>query len=717
MMFKTALCHHVLAYLKLPSRFEPTFDLSPYLNLLPGKSDTEWENIFQSLPEISNSRFNSKPEDAQTLQNYHAETFGQLSRLKNSASLPDPEQNFELWAGSIEAETQAIPGTRAETGVTLAQEFKLLSALVHATQGQVELIRNGFTLVSGDFPGIQRVIYTIASDGAAKGVRGRSFFLQFLGECVVRAVLASYRLPLTNALYVTGGKFLLLLPYGANVSGLSAQFNKELLALFEGDLSLVLASMPLPVDAIKQHITLTKTYDQLKQAETVAKFQPFRSISPDDLFTPVGGLSSYFCAVSRREPRESELKDAKTSGTAWVSPEQDAFNKLAEDLARVETAHHKNYLIYTTAPTIPDRYQERLYPGLLHRITGWSAFLITDDHAERDNVERQLEYSEIISLNHISDRARSFRFFALHTPRVSKSDEVWWKKKYRDAPNPARVGQIRNFELLATQGKDSSFARFGILRMDIDSLGDVFKDRLLEPTLTRRMALSSAVSTFFDAYLPLICQQVESSDGNSLYLIYGGGDDLFIVGEWHILPDLAQKIHDLLHEYSSGRLSISAGIQILPAHFPFYVGANLAKEALDNGAKNYKAPSREKNAISIFGEVFGWQDAAESWATLRSLKQTLLDIRKVMNNQETIIRNMQQIYAQWQQDRETHNNDAYNEYGPFRWLTAYKLTQLAERRDEAFKAQIRNLIEEVIRNPRLCGIAARWAEFEVRTEE
>ncbi len=50
-----------------------------------------------------------------------------------------------------------------------------------------------FSLVGGDIPGIQRTIYTITSKGAAKGLRGRSAFIQLLGDAVVRRVLQGAR--------------------------------------------------------------------------------------------------------------------------------------------------------------------------------------------------------------------------------------------------------------------------------------------------------------------------------------------------------------------------------------------------------------------------------------------------------------------------------------------------------------------------------------------
>src|SRR5436189_16445 len=84
-------------------------------------------------------------------------------------------------------------------------------------------------------------------------------------------------------------------------------------------------------------------------------------------------------------------------------------------------------------------------------------------------------------------------------------------------------------------------ARLRILRMDVDDLGDLFGQRLRRVTgiagLAYTAALSAALSRFFEGWVGQLCRQanLDSSQG-SVYPIYSGGDDLFIVGSWHLLP-------------------------------------------------------------------------------------------------------------------------------------------------------------------------------------
>src|SRR5579875_219108 len=64
-----------------------------------------------------------------------------------------------------------------------------------------------FALIAGDLSGVQRFLYSIASAGAARTLRGRSLFLQLLSEAAADLVLRRLDLPLPNLLYTGGAKF------------------------------------------------------------------------------------------------------------------------------------------------------------------------------------------------------------------------------------------------------------------------------------------------------------------------------------------------------------------------------------------------------------------------------------------------------------------------------------------------------------------------------
>ena len=79
---------------------------------------------------------------------------------------------------------------------------------------------------------------------------------------------------------------------------------------------------------------------------------------------------------------------------------------------------------------------------------------------------------------------------------------------------------------------ESSFRRLGVLRMDVDNLGYIFQKGMLpeRTTLSRYAALSRSFDYFFSGYLNTIQQETAP---HTSFIIYSGGDDLFIIAAWN----------------------------------------------------------------------------------------------------------------------------------------------------------------------------------------
>ncbi|MBS1747257.1 MAG: type III-A CRISPR-associated protein Cas10/Csm1 [Bacteroidetes bacterium] len=69
-----------------------------------------------------------------------------------------------------------------------------------------------FALIGGDLSGIQKFIYNIVTKGAAKNLKGRSFYLQLLVDNVVQVIIDELGLQNGNIIYSSGGGFYLLAP-------------------------------------------------------------------------------------------------------------------------------------------------------------------------------------------------------------------------------------------------------------------------------------------------------------------------------------------------------------------------------------------------------------------------------------------------------------------------------------------------------------------------
>ena len=97
-------------------------------------------------------------------------------------------------------------------------------------------------------------------------------------------------------------------------------------------------------------------------------------------------------------------------------------------------------------------------------------------------------------------------------------------------PRRPRSDTVADFDQLADASDGVKW--LGVLRMDVDNLGGVFRDGLGESaTISRMSTLSESLRLFFEGYLPQRCRDYNASrTPEILELIYAGGDDLFLVG-------------------------------------------------------------------------------------------------------------------------------------------------------------------------------------------
>jgi len=339
-------------------------------------------------------------------------------------------------------------------------------------------------------------------------------------------------------------------------------------------------------------------------------------------------------------------------------------------------------------------------------------------------------------------QAHGFRFLANATPHVTKGDVEYWQQHPKEGKERPREGTIRTFEQMARVSR--GIRRIGVLRMDLDDLGQILVHRLESRTMAAASTLSAALERFFAGWLNEVCRQVNElhandkqgkERGNRVYVIYAGGDDLFIVGSWDLMPELAGRIRNSFCAYTGNNpaLHISAGITIEGETFPLYQAAQRSGQALEE-AKDYSHKKVKKDAITFLSLPVKWDE----WQ--REVLPRLKTIVELTGGDgpapAALIQILQNVYARYDEQvkrrnawlRE-HNKPVPAEpqyrvyYGPWMWREAYALARMANRlhragdRDAA--AKVRGLAVGTL-SPlcvRYVGLAARWAELLIRKEE
>ena len=721
------------------TREAKTVYLKPAPLEMRGKTDEKEESTLFPSHDVPTDLAGARVSVGRKLQREH-------SSLRPEVKEGDP-RFFTAFYHLMERFAWALPNTYGEPGVSLFQQWKAVAALACASRGVEAGPAENFTLVGGDIPGIQRMIYTITSKGAAKALRGRSLFIQLLGDAVLRRLVHELKLCQANVIYAAGGNFMLLAPGGRDtqkvLSSVNDDVNRALLGTYDGDIALCLAGVQMPAEAVGTAEFGAEHSLKLKRGIARQKARRFADIANasngwHDVFEPRGGGGerAHFCAICQAELSADELKDKKLLlvDAAELEPGETSpracsdcvtFRKLAEAVGR---SYQALYLCRRKGQG-EERWRE-----LLHNLSDgwWYRFADRSEGAASDETKYVLNETDFVDLG-----AHGFLFLANTTPRVTPQDEEWWNETYPDQKGESRVGGIRSFELLAHAAKtDGALERVGVLRMDVDSLGRVMTGGLFygdkpHRSMAATSALSAALNRFFAGYLDVLCREVTAKpsmaelsgrgDEDLLYVIYAGGDDLFVVGSWHLLPLLAERVSTAFEQYvgSNPFLHISAGITLEGRKFPLYQAATRAGKALDGGAKKHEYTKKglrlKKNAVHFLDQTVSWDDFAQ----VRGKADVLA---KMVNRKDVprgLLQTLQMIYHRFLEDQKDARRRGLKDeqvyYGPWMWRQAYYLKRFANGKPEAVQNELEAMQEWTLTHRiRHLGLVARWAEYLTR---
>jgi CRISPR-associated protein Csm1 len=274
-------------------------------------------------------------------------------------------------------------------------------------------------------------------------------------------------------------------------------------------------------------------------------------------------------------------------------------------------------------------------------------------------------------------------------------------------------------------------------------LGALFQSGLgKKATLARMAMLSFAVSLYFEGWVSRLAEEINQRDQASgfppqqrLYAIYSGGDDLFFVGSWDAVVELAIAVRRDLTRYAAGHPGIhaSAGIALVGGKYPLYQAARDAGAA-EERAKLLRwwdgARWQRKDAICFLDEALPWrqfgaeaEEATPNYATVHGLMHEL-DRLLALGVPTALVRRLIQFYVEYRYARNAHRitqsesdwtSGPQTVWGRWMWQTVYTLKRLEARSKDELKPDLDRLRQQMVTsNYRLIeplGVAARWAEL------
>ncbi len=190
------------------------------------------------------------------------------------------------------------------------------------------------------------------------------------------------------------------------------------------------------------------------------------------------------------------------------------------------------------------------------------------------------------------------------------------KRVARHAPLGGH-GRLLDFDEIADRAAGAKF--LGLLKADMDSLGSTFSKFGSDGKGERQSReLSAKLEVLFTDELEGLVKTTFAD----CYIVYSGGDDLFMLGPWDQLIRFTAAFQALLRRsvesWGYPQLTLSAAYKVAHPKSPVRHLAEDIEAALEAAKKHRKSGEKDphKNCICIFERVVAWDELREGleWA-------------------------------------------------------------------------------------------------------
>lgn len=441
-----------------------------------------------------------------------------------------------------------------------------------------------YLLAVCDFSGIQKYVFSVATvseAGVAKRLRARSFYVDVTVSVLAQAMIRRFGLTQNHILMQTGGKFYLLLPNtdGAEeqLKAIETEISADFFHTFGGEVAIHLAWLPVGADGLERY---SDSVTQLSRRLGDKKSAAFQGV-----LAPGGEWQESAFVITEALAGKrlcTSCGSALTDRGSGICPNCAEQTEIGGKLPRTR------YISYY--------YGEK--PDHAYRIYGDYSIGLSE-HYSRDGafLVEQLNSSDVPEAA-VGAPLRT-RYMANHIPANESGENL----TFSDIAETAR-----------------GMAKLAVLKADVDNLGYLFADGLRTKgrhfgTISRVNTMSRFLELFFSGYVNRLISGREEYRG--VYSVFSGGDDLFLIGPWDVMPKLACEIAEEFRRFSAGNpaLTLSATVSVFQ---PREHIANLAEisERQLKWVKNNTVPALYpekdgRDGVSFFGQLLSWEDLRE----------------------------------------------------------------------------------------------------------
>lgn len=598
--------------------FDPKLNLDSIFSVFYSDKEIQVANKYPLIYKDINKAFNYPRKDISLATNSNYEAL--LNKIKSHFITKDISQiSINQLLQILEEGFSYVPSStnRAEVcDISLYVHSKITSAVascmkLYFDEQQIQdykkycfnsgnkIFRNEkiYLLVSGDISGIQDFIYTIPSKGALKTLRGRSLYIDLLLEEFIDEYLEQIGLSRANVLYSGGGHFYILAPniedIKKSIDKLQAKMNRWLMENIGINLYLAIGTAECSANNLMKSEAQGNLFaivnKKLKDDKTIR-------YSKDEDF-----LEHIFNVEKEKDTAKKECNICHNLvDKLWKynSDEEIACEfclnlyKLGQDILTQD-------LVFVIS-------EEKIDGGIKIFVKDKDLYMYAVNIEDIDMFKGKI--LRIYSKNNLLENDLAIRLYLADYSAKNENDEVM------------------TFDDLAKSSCkiDKGIKRLGVLRLDVDDLGiafssgfvsdkDKIEDNLRYATLSRYADLSKDISMFFKVAINKICAGdligcvdfeekafnilgIAKAQKRKVNIIYAGGDDLFLVGAWDEVLEVAIDINRAFKQFTNGRLTLSAGMAMFSPTYPISKMAEIAG-LLVQMSKNRK----DKNSIALFG--------------------------------------------------------------------------------------------------------------------
>lgn len=598
--------------------FDPKLNLDSIFSVFYSDKKIQVANKYPLIYKDINKAFNYPQKDISLATNSNYEAL--LNKIKSHFITKDINQiSINQLLQIIEEGFSYVPSStnRAEVcDISLYVHSKITSAVascmkLYFDEQQIQdykkycfnsgskIFRNEkiYLLVSGDISGIQDFIYTIPSKGALKTLRGRSLYIDLLLEEFIDEYLEQIGLSRANVLYSGGGHFYILAPNIEDtkkaIDKLQAKMNRWLMENIGINLYLAIGIAECSANNLMKSEAQGNLFaivnKKLKDDKTIR-------YSKDEDFL------EYIFNVEKEEDtakKECNICHNLVDKLWKYNSDEEIACEFCLNLYKLGQDILTQDLVFVIS-------EEKIDGGIKIFGKDKDLYMYAVNIEDIDMFKGKI--LRIYSKNNLLENDLAIRLYLADYSAKNENDEVM------------------TFDDLAKSSCkiDKGIKRLGVLRLDIDDLGiafssgfvsdkDKIEDNLRYATLSRYADLSKDISMFFKVAINKICAGdligcvdfeekafnifgIAKAPKRKVNIIYAGGDDLFLVGAWDEVLEVAIDINRAFKQFTNGKLTLSAGMAMFSPTYPISKMAEIAG-LLVQMSKNRK----DKNSIALFG--------------------------------------------------------------------------------------------------------------------